>query len=222
MDGLSGRDTTDSRKDRTISEKVTFVMIAGRKLIGVKWKMENKSLVTKKICFLAMGIALYVVLSTTVNIPLIGHIRVDAGYLVFGAFISYFGITGTVVGVVGCLIESLLFSGWIPVGWMFGQFCVGVICGDAYKRIQRDTKSTHTRALCYVIMTALAVFIGILFVKTGIECSLYDIPFLVKAVKNLIAAITDTIMMSAGVLLAERFRKKVQVRMYGKSELPAD
>lgn len=35
-DGLSDRDTTDSRKDRTISGKVTFAMSADRELIGVK------------------------------------------------------------------------------------------------------------------------------------------------------------------------------------------
>lgn len=184
--------------------------------------MENKSLVTKKICFLAMGIALYVVLSTTVNIPLIGHIRVDAGYLVFGAFISYFGITGTVVGVVGCLFESLLFSGWIPAGWMVGQMVIGLICGICYKSIQRKEKNARLKRVYYVIVTVIAVLIGIVIIKTFIECVLYQIPFPVKVVKNLIAAITDTIMMSAGVLMAERFRKKAQVKMYGKSELPAD
>ena len=45
---------------------------------------------TKKITYLGMGIALYVVLSMTVKIPLINQIKTDFGYLAFGAFLNLF------------------------------------------------------------------------------------------------------------------------------------
>lgn len=41
---------------------------------------------TKKIAFLGIGIALYVVLSMTIKIPLVGHIQTDFGYVAYGAF----------------------------------------------------------------------------------------------------------------------------------------
>ena len=50
---------------------------------------------TKKITYLGMGIALYVVLSMTVKIPLINQIKTDFGYLAFGAFLNLFGMEGT-------------------------------------------------------------------------------------------------------------------------------
>lgn len=96
--------------------------------------MANK---LKKICYLAMGIAMYVVFSMAVKIPLIGHIQTDLGYMVYGAFLSCFGIPGVVVGVVGCLVESLIFSGWVPIGWMIGQLVydtwVCPCCGQSYE-----------------------------------------------------------------------------------------
>lgn len=120
--------------------------------------MANK---LKKICYLAMGIAMYVVFSMAVKIPLIGHIQTDLGYMVYGAFLSCFGIPGVVVGVVGCFVESLIFSGWVPIGWMIGQLFVGLICGTLYKIIQKNNYPTQLKYACYVISTIIVVTIGV-------------------------------------------------------------
>lgn len=53
-----------------------------------KTKIKNNAIM---LCYLAMGTALYIALSATAKIPLIGHIQTDLGYIVFGAFCVLFG-----------------------------------------------------------------------------------------------------------------------------------
>lgn len=162
---------------------------------------------TMKICNLALGIALYVALSATVKIPIIGHIQTDLGYIAFGAYLLMFGWQATIVGVAGCLIESLLFSGWFPVGWMVGQTCIGLICGIWYR--YSSGKTNKYKNVTRIIVTVLAVFLGIALVKTFIECCLYSIPIKIKFMKDFIAFISDTIPMLFGVFIGEKLKKTV-------------
>ena len=76
----------------------------------------------RKITYMGLGIALYVVLSYTIKIPLINRIRTDPGYLAFGLFLCLFGTPGTLVGVLGCIISNLLYSGTANNG-MTGRSC---------------------------------------------------------------------------------------------------
>lgn len=155
----------------------------------------------KKITMLGLGIALYVTMASMMKIPLIGHIGTDLGYAVFGFYCAMFGVYGAIIGAVGCLLESLLFYGWVPFGWILGQLTIGLICGIAYKKI--NSKPVN------VIITILAVFIGIAVVKTVIECILFGIPLEVKFAKNFIAFIADTVPMVAGFLIYGRITKMV-------------
>ena len=154
---------------------------------------------TKQITLLGIGIALYFVLGMMVKIPLISHIQTDLGYIAFGAFLYIFGPVACVVGIIGCLFESLLISGWVPTGWMVGQAVIGIICGIAYKKI----KSVPVN----IGITIFAVFLGVGVCKTVIECALYDIPLLIKFPKNLIAFAADCIPMIAGYLIGIRLNK---------------
>lgn len=161
---------------------------------------------TKTICNLALGIALYVALSATVKIPLIGHIQTDLGYVAFGAYLVMFGWQAVVVGVFGCIIESLLFSGWFPIGWAVGQVFIGIMCGLWYK--YTDKKPNAYKNITRVACTVLAVFIGVGLIKTIIECQLYSIPFEIKFAKDMIAFISDTIPMIFGVFIGERLKNQ--------------
>ena len=155
---------------------------------------------TKKIALLGMGLALYVVLGAMVKIPLIAHIQTDLGYIAFGFMLFYLGWQATIIGVAGCLLESLLFSGWVPMGWMLGQAFIGISCGIAYKKIKPIWIN--------ILLTVLAVFIGIGLIKTGVECKLYDIPLLIKLPKNVIAFVADSIPMILGYVLAKTTKIK--------------
>ena len=161
---------------------------------------------TKKICHLALGIALYVVLSATVKIPLVGHIQTDLGYVAFGAYLVIFGWQATIVGVIGCVIESLIFSGWFPIGWAAGQAFIGLMCGLWYR--YSDRKPNPYKTVTRVAATMLAVFLGVGLIKTAIECGLYSIPFEIKFAKNSVAAVADAIPMVLGVFVGERLKKQ--------------
>lgn len=171
----------------------------------------------KEICHLAIGAALYVALSATMKIPLIGHIQTDLGYVAFGAYLVMFGWQAAIVGVIGCLIESLVFSGWIPIGWMAGQTFIGIFCGAWYKF--SNGRPNAYKILARIVATALGVFIGIGLIKTVIECGLYSISFEIKFAKNMIAFVADTVPMILGVFIGERLKKEFSERSDRCSDL---
>lgn len=156
----------------------------------------------KKIALYGIGIALYVVLSMTVKIPLVGHASLDLGYIVLAVYCYHFGsIAGMVVGGIGCMFVSLLTSGWFPPGWIVGNIFIGFIVGFVGKKQNAST-------LKRIIAVFLSVFLGIFCAKTLIECALYSIPLAVKVPKSAIVFLTDAIVMCIGTLLAPRIRMK--------------
>lgn len=164
--------------------------------------MDHKR--TQYICLMAMGIALYVACSFMMKIPLIGHIGLDLGYIVLAIFCYMFGgIEGAIIGACGCTIVSLLMSGWFPAGWCLGNAIIGIMCGTLYK---------ENAIVRNIIITVLAVVIGILGIKTVIECWLFNIPFAVKIPKNLIATIVDSITMCIGVIIAPQLKHRIKYR----------
>lgn len=157
---------------------------------------------TMWICQIALGIALYVVVSMVLKIPIgIGHISLDLGYIVLAACCMRFGMLGgAIVGGAGCTIVSLLSSGWFPLGWMLGNVLIGLICGKAYHK---------NEILCWtnIAITVVAVLLGVGIVKTAVECVLFSIPFAVKIPKNMVAAMMDSVVMSIGLIVACRLSR---------------
>ena len=156
----------------------------------------------RKITYMGLGIALYVVLSYTIKIPLINRIRTDPGYLVFGLFLCLFGTPGTLVGVLGCIISNLLYSGTFPLGWALGQTFIGLFCGYVFRR----TDKTWLK----LIWGALAVLIGIGGIKTVVESVLFKLPLGVKLIRGLVAAVADAVPFLAGILLSTRIHLKAE------------
>ena len=167
--------------------------------------VETKTSKVKLIAFLGIGIALYFALGCIMNIPVLAnsHLQTDLGYIAFAVFLYLFGWPAAIVGVVGCLFESLLISGWVPIGWMLGQVAIGLICGIVYKKI--DKKIIH------IIVTVIAVFIGVALIKSIVECGLYSIPFAVKFPKNCVAFVADTIPMFIGLPIAYKLKKIIKL-----------
>lgn len=158
---------------------------------------------TKRICLIAMGIALYVCVSMIISIPIVGHISLDLGYIVLAIYCYLYGsVAGAIVGTGGCFFVSLLSSGWIPIGWMLGNLFIGVICGRAYS----VTKGEKYAPWINLFVTIVAVFVGIGLIKTVVECVLYSIPVSVKFAKDLVAFAMDATTMCAGLLLSSKIK----------------
>ena len=157
----------------------------------------------KTICYLGIGIALYVAFSMSMNIPLISHIQTDLGYIVFGVWCVLFGWQGFIVGAAGCIIKTLIMGGWFPWGWFLGQIAIGIICGVGYNKVKSN--------IVKVIITIIAIFVGIAGIKTIVECKLYSIPFDVKIIKNLVATVADIIPMVIGMFLGNTLKERLHI-----------
>lgn len=148
---------------------------------------------TKKIITLAMLTALYVALSALMKIPFIGNISLDLGYIAFVVALMSFKYAGIAVGVLGCALESLLFSAYgFSISWAVGNLVVGLFFAWFI------SKSDYNQ-FRYMFGVLVACVLGILLVKTGIECRLYNIPTAIKVPKNLVACLVDTITMWLGI-----------------------
>lgn len=100
------------------------------------------------------------------------------------------------------MLESLILSGWVPVGWILGQIAIGLICGIAYKKCNSNVVK--------IFITLIAMLIGIAGIKTLVESKLYSIPLVVKLSKNLIATISDTIPMVIGMFIGNKIKDRLK------------
>ena len=162
---------------------------------------------TKKICYLSMLTALYVVLSAFVKINLIGNIQIDLGYIAFAVSLCMFGVYGTVVGVIGCALESVLFSAYgFSISWAVANAIIGIGCGLLY----------HKNASIFwkSFITIVFALLGVLAAKTAIECCLYSIPVAVKIPKNTVAFSADSASMIIGLFIYNRNGMKKNTQSY--------
>lgn len=159
---------------------------------------------TYKVAVIGMLTALYVVLSAFLKFSIFSNIMIDLGYVAFAVALCLFGPIGTVVGVIGCMLESLLFSAYgLSVSWMAANLVIGLICGFAFTKVDN--------VWIRMAIGIVSVLIGMLVVKTAIECALYNIPLAVKIPKNAVAFAVDSITLTAGILFSNLLKKKISV-----------
>ena len=153
-----------------------------------------------QIAFLGLGIALYVVLSASVIIPIVNRIKLDLGYIVFGIYLNTFGIPASVVGVFGCIIGNLLKGGTLPLAWAAGQLFIGLSLGYLLPK----TEKMYLK----IIYALISAFIGLGIIKTALEIAMYHYPLWLKFTSNLAAYIADVIPLIIGILLSKKIRIK--------------
>lgn len=160
--------------------------------------MKSKS--AWKLSILAIGIALYVALSMSVKIPIISNIGLDLGYIVLAVYCYYFGgIYGIIIGGCGCALVSLITSGWFPPGWFIGNIFIGYVCGQFFRK---EDKFSYFN----IFLIVFSVIIGIVGIKTLIECLMFHIPWIIKIEKNAIAAFVDIVVMVIGLIISPKLK----------------
>ena len=145
---------------------------------------------------MAVGIALFVVLSLCLQVPVFENYYLCLGYVVMAVYCYSFGtVSGTVVGVLGVVLYCVVISGMRGMpGWSLGNIIIGIALGLAFKHT-RSIKSVLLRNIILCIVIVAATAFGILVIKSETESLLYMQPFPVRVVKNSYAFIADAIML---------------------------
>lgn len=158
---------------------------------------------TKKICITAMGAALFVVLSLCLQVHVFENYYLCLGYIVMGVFCYYFGpVSGITVGTLGVCLYCLLISGLrgLP-GWAVGNVVIGLLVGLACK-LTINIKSKLIRQIILITTVVIATVIGILGLKSIVECLLYAQPFVLRVAKNMTAFIADIVVLGISFPIA--------------------
>ncbi len=166
-----------------------------------------KSLI-KKLSVSAMGIALFVVLSLCLQVPVFENYYLCLGYVVMTLFCYYFGpLSGMAVGGIGVIFYCLLTSGLRGMpGWAAGNLVIALLVGIACK----ITKRINKQWLRYVLIgftIVISVAIAMLGVKSIIESLLYSQPMWLRVMKNSYAFVADTVVMIISLPLCESLKK---------------
>ena len=156
----------------------------------------NKTI--KRTTYIGVGIALYFILSMALNIPLVGHMRLDCGYIVYAVYLTLFGYYGIPVGLFGCFLKGYICDGWIPFTWMVGQIVIGVICAYVFGRTDKK--------ILRIIAVILSVFLGIAVISSGLSAIIFHLPIGLKIFKGSIGAAADSLAMIIGLYIADRYK----------------
>ena len=175
----------------------------------------------KDIAFLALGIALFVVLSMCLRVPVFENYYLCLGYIVMTVYIWCFKwYEGAVIGFLGvilyCIIGGLGFNG-MP-GWSVGNIAIGLIMGAALKYVQKITnKPLQVSAMA--VAAVIATFVGIELIKSFIDSFVVGQPFSVRFVKNTTSFIADAFVIVGSLPICALVEKPAKRIRYGDGEI---
>ena len=154
------------------------------------------SVKTKKLSLMAVGIALFVVLSLCLQVPVFENYYLCLGYVVMAVYCYSFGtLSGTVVGFLGVILYCVVISGMRGMpGWSLGNIVIGIALGLTFGAT-RSVRSPLLRTVIHCAVITAATALGILVVKSATESLLYLQPFMIRAAKNSSAFVADAVML---------------------------
>ena len=151
----------------------------------------------------ALGIALFVVFSLVLRIPVFGRFYLCLGYLVMGIYCYHFGtLSGTLVGSIGVLFYCLVVSSLGGmIGWFLGNIVIGIAVGGTC-RLTRGISSEPLRLVLIILAAILSTAVGMLVIKSAYESLLSGLPFSVRAAANSAAFFADSAVLAVSIPLA--------------------
>ena len=169
------------------------------------------------IVFPAVGIALFVVLSMCLRVPVFENYYLCLGYVVMTVYIWCFKwYEGAIVGFFGvilyCIIGGLGFNG-MP-GWAVGNIAIGLILGLALKLIQK-IKNKYLQIILTAIVAVTACFIGIELIKSLIDSFVVSQPFIIRFAKNTSSFIADAFVIVISLPICALVEKPAKRLRYG-------
>lgn len=166
---------------------------------------------TKQISINGIGIALFVVLSLCLQVPVFENYYLCLGYIVMAVYCYSIGIfSGTLISTLGVVLYCFLINGLRGMpGWALGNIAIGLIVGIGFqfsKKIKNEFISTIVCILSIIIATG----IGILGIKSLVECFLYAQPFLIRTANNIYAFIADITVLILSLPICKFLNNKIK------------
>ena len=160
------------------------------KSIASQTSLPYKSI--RWICVTAIGIALFVVLTLCLQVPVFENYYLCLGYIIMAVCLYSFGTAcGTIVGVIGVLLYCILTGGMRGMpGWALGNLLIGIILGLTF-RMTRKLNKTWLKAVINFLAILVSTALGILILKSVVEWILYSQPMAVRIGKNVFAFAAD-------------------------------
>ena len=148
---------------------------------------------TKKVCILAIGIALYAVLSLCIQVPVFENYYLCLGYIVMAVYCYSFGsLHGTAVGFFGVILYCFLTNGLRGMpGWAVGNIIIGFSVGTSCK-LTTNMKCVLFRHIIIAFSIIISTAVAMLGIKSVIECFLYSQPFVLRTMNNIYAFVADS------------------------------
>lgn len=170
----------------------------------------------------AMGIALFVVLSWCLQVPVFENYYLCLGYVAMAVFCYSFGtVSGTIVGVFGIVLYCLLISGLRGMpGWALGNVAIGFGLGLTFE-LTKHLKNRVGKYMLWVSAVILSTAIGILGLKSLVDSVIKSQPFLARVVMNLYAFVADVVVLIVALPICELLDKPAK-KLLGEEETKTD
>ncbi|MDO4282289.1 MAG: ECF transporter S component [Clostridia bacterium] len=167
--------------------------------------------VTKSIANNAMGIALFVVLSLCLQVPVFENYYLCLGYIAMTVYCYVKGtISGTIVGTIGVVLYCLLINGLRGMpGWAVANLLLGIIMGITFKAVKR-LKKPLLETIISSIVIMIATAIAMLIVKSSVESFLYSQPFILRCTKNVYAFVADAFVIIISIPICRFLEPKLK------------
>ncbi len=164
----------------------------------------------KRTCITAIGIALFVVLSFCLQVPVFENYYLCLGYVVITVYCYYFGpVSGMTVGGLGVVIYCVLINGLRGMpGWAIGNLVIGLVVGLCCK-LTVDFKNKTVRHILIGAAIVVSVAVAMLGVKSFVEALLYTQPVMLRIAKNVYAFVADVVVMILSLPICVSLKKVV-------------
>lgn len=161
--------------------------------------MINKKI--NDITLTGIGIALFVVMSLCLQVPVFENYYLCLGYIVMTVYIYFFfGITkGIIIGILGTFLYCLIINGikGLP-GWAIGNVFVALIIGLAF-HLGKKLSNKILKYTVYIMGIIFGCCLGILVMKSIVEYFIYAQPIIFRMANNIYAFVADVVVLIAGV-----------------------
>ena len=166
---------------------------------------------TKTIAVNAIGIALVVVLSLCLQVPVFENYYLCLGYVVMTVYCYTVGtIGGTIVGTMGVVLYCFLISGLRGMpGWAIGNVFLGIVLGISFNFIKKINKP-FLGFLLSSVLVIVATAISMLLIKSGVESFLYAQPIWLRTVRNVYAFIADSFVIIVSLPICKFLHPKLK------------